>query len=138
MTIDEIQNEIIQEFGQFNNDLEKYNYLMKLGRNLKPIDPQYKTDDYLIRGCQVNTWYHSACRDKKMFYDIDSASLITKGFIFLLLKICDGQNSADLKNAEFYFIDKIGFQSEFSPLKDNSLFKLINKIKTDASVLASS
>jgi len=67
MTIDEIQNEIIQEFGQFNNDLEKYNYLMKLGRNLKPIDPQYKTDDYLIRGCQVNTWYHSACRDKKCF-----------------------------------------------------------------------
>ncbi|HOS88050.1 MAG TPA: SufE family protein [Candidatus Pacearchaeota archaeon] len=138
MTIDEIQNEIIQEFGQFNNDLEKYNYLMKLGRNLKPIDPQYKTDDYLIRGCQVNTWYHSACRDKKMFYDIDSASLITKGFIFLLLRICDGQSSADLKNTEFYFIDKIGFQGEFSPLKDNSLFKLINKIKTDASVLASS
>jgi cysteine desulfuration protein SufE len=132
MTIQEIQEEIIKEFEKLNNELEKYNYLIKLGKNLKPIDPKYKTDDYLIKGCQVSTWYHSECKKGKIFYEIDSLSLITRGFISLLLRVCSNQKPEDIKNTEFYFIDKIGFKNQFSPLKDNSLFKLINKIKADA------
>ena len=129
MTIQEIQEEIIKDFEKLNNELEKYNYLIRLGKNLKPIDPKYKTDDYLIRGCQVSTWYHSEYKGGKIFYEIDSLSLITRGFISLLLRICSGQKPEDIKNINFYFIDKIGFKNQFSPLKDNSLFKLINKIK---------
>lgn len=132
MTINEIQDEIIKEFEKFDDELKKYNYLIKLGKELKPIDPKYKTDDYLIRGCQVNTWYYSGCKDGKMFYNIDSVSLITRGFISLLLRICSAQTPEDIKNTEFYFIDKIGLRNQFSPLKDNSLFKLVKKIKTDA------
>ncbi|HOW13162.1 MAG TPA: SufE family protein [Candidatus Pacearchaeota archaeon] len=131
MTPEEIQNQIIQEFEKFNDDLEKYNYLIKLGKELKPIDQKYKTDDYLIRGCQVDTWYHSECIDEKMIFYIDSVSLITKGFISLLLRICQNQKPEDIKNTDFYFIDKIGLRGQFSPLKDNSLFKLVNKIKSD-------
>lgn len=137
MTIKEIQEEIIKEFEKLNSELEKYNYLIKLGKNLEPIDSKYKTDDYLIRGCQVNTWYYSECKNGKMFYKIDSVSLITRGFISLLLKICSGQKPEDIKNADFYFIERIGFKNQFSPLKDNSLFKLVNKIKSDAAFYAS-
>ncbi|MFN3301863.1 MAG: SufE family protein [Patescibacteria group bacterium] len=137
MTINKIQDEIIKEFENLNNELEKYNYLIKLGRNLPPIDPKYKTDDYLIRGCQVNTWYHSEYKEGKMFFNIDSLSLITRGFISLLLKICSGQKPEEIKNAQFYFIDKIGLKDQVSPLKDNSLFKLVNKIKKDATFYAS-
>ena len=129
MTIQEIQEEIIKDFEKLNNELEKYNYLIRLGKNLKPIDPKYKTDDYLIKGCQISTWYHSEYKGGKIFYEIDSLSLITRGFISLLLRICSGQKPEDIKNINFYFIDKIGFKNQFSPLKDNSLFKLINKIK---------
>ncbi|MDD2732191.1 MAG: SufE family protein [Candidatus Pacebacteria bacterium] len=132
MTIKEIQEEVIKEFEKLNNELEKYNYLIILGKNLKSIDPKYKTDDYLIKGCQVNTWYHSECKEGKIVYEVDSLSLITRGFISLLLRICSAQKPEDIQNTEFYFIDKIGFKNQFSPLKDNSLFKLINKIKTDA------
>jgi len=132
MTIEKIQNEIIKEFENLDDDLKKYNYLIKLGRELKPVDSKYKTDNYLIRGCQVNTWYHSECKDGKMFYNIDSVSLITRGLISLLLRICSAQTPEDIKNTEFYFIDKIGLRNQFSPLKDNSLFKLVNKIKADA------
>jgi len=132
MTIKEIQEEIIKEFEKLNNELEKYNYLIRLGKSLKPIDPKYKTDNCLIKGCQVSTWYYSECKEGKIFYEIDSLSLITRGFISLLLRICSAQKPEDIKNNEFYFIDKIGFKNQFSPLKDNSLFKLINKIKADA------
>jgi len=132
MITEKIQNEIIKEFEGLDNDLKKYNYLIKLGKELKPADPKYKTDDYLIRGCQVNTWYYSECKDGKMFYNIDSVSLITRGLISLLLRICSAQTPEDIKNTEFYFIDKIGLRNQFSPLKDNSLFKLVNKIKADA------
>ena len=132
MTIEEIQGEIVKEFEKLNNELEKYNYLIRLGKSLKPIDPKFKTDNYLIKGCQVSTWYYSECKEGKIFYEIDSLSLITRGFISLLLRICSVQKPEDIKNTEFYFIDKIGFKNQFSPLKDNSLFKLINKIKADA------
>ena len=131
MTIQEIQEEIIKDFEKLNNELEKYNYLIRLGRNLKPIDPKYKTDDYLIKGCQVSTWYHSEYKEGKIFYEIDSLSPITRGFISLLLRVCSAQKPEDIKNTKFYFIDKAGFKNQFSPLKDNSLFKLINKIKAD-------
>jgi len=135
MTIQEIQEEIIKDFEKLNNELEKYNYLIRLGRNLKPIDPKYKTDDYLIKGCQVSTWYHSEYKEGKIFYEIDSLSPITRGFISLLFRACSAQKPEDIKNADLYFIDEIGLRENFSPLRANSLFKLVNRIKSDSCFL---
>ena len=131
MTIQEIQEEVINEFKIFDNEMEKYNYLIKLGKNLPPIDSKYKTEDNLIKGCQVKTWFHSTLKEGKVFYDIDSISIIIKGFIALLMRVLSGQKLEDIKNADMYFIDKIGLRENFSPLRANSLWKLVNKMKSD-------
>ncbi|MDP3015420.1 MAG: SufE family protein [bacterium] len=132
MTIQEIQEEIINEFKTFDNEMDKYNELIKLGTDLSPIDSKYKTEDNLIKGCQVKTWFHSAFKDGKIFYDIDSISIIIKGFIVLLIRVFSGQKPEDIKNADLYFIDEIGLRENFSPLRANSLFKLVDRIKSDA------
>lgn len=129
MTIQEIQEEIIGEFKIFDSWMNKYNYLIKLGKDLPPIDSKYKTESNLIKGCQVNTWFHSAFKDGKVFYDIDSESTMTKGIIALLIRVLSGQKPEDIKNAELYFIDKIGLRENFSPTRSNSLWKLVNRIK---------
>jgi cysteine desulfuration protein SufE len=134
MSINNIQEEIIKEFENLNNELEKYNYLIRLGKNLKPIDSKYKTDDYLIRGCQVNTWYYSTFRDGKVFYDIDSSSLIIRGIISLLVRTLSGQKPEDVENTDLYFIDKLGLRENFSPIRVNSLWKLVNRMKSNTTL----
>ena len=132
MTIQEIQEEVINEFKIFDNEMEKYNYLIKLGKNLPPIDSKYKTEDNLIKGCQVKTWFHSTLKEGKVFYEIDSSTVMIRGFIALLIRVLSGQKPEDIKNADMYFIDKIGLRENFSPLRANSLWKLVNKMKSDA------
>lgn len=132
MSIQEIQEKIINQFKTFNNWMEKYNELVKLGKDLPLIDSKYKTEDNLIKGCQVKTWFHSTFRNGKVFYDIDSSSVIIRGIIALLIKVLSGQKPEDIRKADLYFIDKIGLRENFSPLRANSLWKLINKIKSDA------
>jgi cysteine desulfuration protein SufE len=134
MTIQEIQEEIINEFKIFDNWVDKYNHLIKLGKDLPPIDSKYKTEDNLIKGCQVKTWFHSTFKDGKVFYDIDSRSTFIRGIIALLIKVLSGQKPENIKNADLYFIDKIGLKENFSPIRSNSLFKLVNKIKSDAAL----
>jgi len=134
MTIQKIQEEIINEFKIFNDWMDKYNYLIKLGKDLPPIDSKYKTEDNLIKGCQVKTWFHFTFKDGKVFYNIDSRSIITRGIISLLIRVLSGQKSEDIKNADLYFIDKIGLRENFSPLRANSLWKLVNRIKSDAAL----
>jgi len=132
MTIQEIQEEVINEFKIFDNEMEKYNYLIKLGKNLPPIDSKYKTEDNLIKGCQVKTWFHSTLKEGKVFYEIDSSTVMIRGFIALLIRVLSGQQPEDIKNADMYFIDKIGLRENFSPLRANSLFKLVNQMKSAA------
>lgn len=132
MTIQEIQEEIISEFKIFNNWMDKHNYLIKLGKKLPLIDSKYKTENNLINGCQVETWFHSSFKDGKVFYDIDSRSMMIKGIIALLIKVLSNQKPEDIKNADLYFIDKIGVREHFSPSRPNSLWKLVNQIKLDA------
>mgnify|MGYP001570508194 CR=1 FL=1 len=137
MTIQKIQEEIISKFKNFGNGTDKHNYLnylIELGKNLPPIDPKYKTENTLIKGCQVKTWFHSRFEHKKVFFDIDSSSVIIKGIIALLLKVLSGQKSEDIKNANLYFIDKIGLRENFSPIRANSLWKLLNQIKQDVTL----
>ncbi len=132
MTIQEIQEEIISEFKIFDEWFNKHNHLIKLGKDLPPIDSKYRTENNLIKGCQVKTWFHSAFKDGKVFYDIDSSSIVIRGIIALLIKVLSGQKTEDIKNADLYFIDKIGLRENFSPTRANSLWKLVNRIKTDA------
>lgn len=134
MNIQEAQEEIINEFKNFNDWMDKDNYLIKLGKDLPPIDSKYKIEDNLIKGCQVKTWFHSAFKDGKVFYDIDSSSIVIKGFIALLIKVLSGQKPEDIKNADLYFINKIGLRENFSPLRDNSLWKLVNRMRLDAAL----
>jgi cysteine desulfuration protein SufE len=132
MTIQEIQEEIIKEFKGFNNWKDKYKYLIELSRGLAPINLEYKTEENIIRGCQVKTWFHSELKNGRIIYNIDSVSVIIKGISVLLIRVLSSQKPEDIKNADLYFIDKIGLRENFSPLRDNSLWKLINKIKLDA------
>ncbi len=134
MNIQEAQEEIINEFKNFENWMDKYNYLIKLGKGLSPMDSKYKTEDNIIKGCQVKTWFHSTFKEGRVFYDIDSISIIIKGFIALLIKALSGQKPEDIKNTNLYFIDKIGLRENFSPLRANSLWKLVNRIKSDATL----
>ncbi|MFH1575825.1 MAG: SufE family protein [Candidatus Nealsonbacteria bacterium] len=132
MTIQEIQEEIINEFRTFEDWIDIYDHLIELGKKLPPIDPKYKTEDNIIKGCQVKTWFHSTFKDGKVFYDIDSASLMIRGVISLLLRVVSGQKPEDIKNTTLYFIDKTGLREVFSPIRANSLWKLANRINLDA------
>jgi len=136
MTMQEIQEEIINEFKIFDNWIDKHNYLIKLGKDLPPIDSKYKTENNLIKGCQVKTWFHSTFKDGKVFYDIDSGSMIIKGIITLLIKVLSGRKPEDIKSVDLYFIDKTGLRENFSPIRANSLWKLVNRIKSDATLYA--
>lgn len=132
MDIKEAQEEIINEFKKFRNWTDKYRRLIQLGKDLSPMDLRYKTENNIIKGCQVKTWFHSTLKNGKVFYDIDSISAIIKGIIVLLIKVLSGQKPKDIKNADLYFIDKTGLRENFSPLRANSLWKLVNRIKSDA------
>lgn len=132
MTTQESQEQIIKEFKGLNNWLDKYSYLVTLGKSLPAIDAKNKTGDTLIRGCQVSTWFHSVFIDGKVFYEIDSISLIIKGTAVLLLRVLNGLTPEEIKNTDLYFIDKTGLRENFSPMKANSLWKLVNKMRADA------
>jgi len=132
MTIKEIQAEIINEVKGFDNWMDKNSYLIKLGKEAPSISPEHKTEKNIIRGCQVTTWFYSELKDGKVFYEIDSMSMMIKGIISLLIRILSGQKPEDIKTADLYFIDKIDLSEDFSPLRANSLFKLVNQMKSEA------
>ena len=136
MTIQKIQKEIISEFKVFDNWMDEYNYLIKSGKDLPSIDSKYKIEDNLIKGCQVKTWFHSTFKDGKVLYDIDSRSVIIRGIIGLLTRVLSSQKPEDIKNADLYFIDKIGLRENFSPVRANSLWKLVSRMKSDATLHA--
>jgi len=134
MNIQKIQKEIISETKGLNNWMDKYNYLIKLGKNLPPIDPKYKIEENLIKDCQAKIWVHSTLRDGKVFYEIDSHSVIMRGVITLLIRILSGQKPEDIKNAELYFIDKSGLK-EICPSSRMDIFlKLVNRMKSNAAL----
>ncbi|MFH1820633.1 MAG: SufE family protein [Candidatus Nealsonbacteria bacterium] len=132
MTIQELQEQIIDQFKTSDNWIDIDNYLIKLGKSLPPVDLKYKTEYNLIKGCQVKTWFHSTLKNGKVFYDIDSSSIIIKGVIALLIKVLSGHKPEDIKSVDLYFIDKMGLKEYFSPVRANSLWKLINRMKSAA------
>jgi len=123
------QQEIIQEFSELADWFEKYEYLIKLGKTLGPMDEKYKKDENLIGGCQSNVWIISEFIDDKIQYCADSDSLIVKGLISLILRVLNNQRPEEIIHTELFFINKIGLDSSLSPSRINGMMSIIKKIK---------
>ncbi|MGV8019286.1 MAG: SufE family protein [Ignavibacteria bacterium] len=135
--ITEIENEIIEEFSFFDNWEEKYEYIIDFGKNLKPMDAAFKTDENKVAGCVSQVWLHSDYRDGRVTFEADSDAIITKGLVGLLVKVLSGQKPADVANAELAFIDKIGMKEHLSPTRSNGLVNMIKHMKRAAGAYAS-
>jgi len=129
MTINEIQDNIISEFEIFDDWMDRYQYLIDLSKNLKLIDDKYKTENYLIKGCQSKVWINAEMTDNKIYFSADSDALITKGIVTLVISVFSGQSPEDILKAELYFIDKIGLKENLSPTRANGLLAMIKQIK---------
>jgi cysteine desulfuration protein SufE len=129
MTIDEIQEEIVEEFSGFDEWLDKYSYLIELSSELPGIDPKHRTDQYIIKGCQSRVWVDAEFRDGKVYYTADSDAIITKGIITLLIRVMSGQTPDDILASELSFIDRIGLKENLSPTRANGLLAMIKQMK---------
>ena len=129
MTIKEVQDEIIDEFSMFDDWTERYEYIIELGKNLPLIDEKYKTEDYLIRGCQSKVWLHAEEKDGKIAFTADSDAILTKGIIAIMIRVFSGQNSTEILNASTDFVDEIGLKEHLSPTRANGLVSMIKQIK---------
>ncbi|MDR1582679.1 MAG: SufE family protein [Prevotellaceae bacterium] len=128
-TIDEIQDQIIEEFSVFDDWMDKYEYLIELGRDLEPYDSKYRIDNYLIEGCQSKVWVYGIKKDDVIKYFADSDAIITKGMISLLIRVLSNQKAADIMEAELYFIEKIGLKDNLSLTRSNGLAAMIIRMK---------
>ena len=127
--INNIQDEIIDEFAFFGDWMEKYEYIIDLGKSLPLIDEQYKDEDHLIKGCQSQVWLHADDEAGKVNFTADSDAVITKGIIALLIRVLSGQNAEDIAKADLYFIDKIGLKEHLSPTRSNGLVSMVKQMK---------
>jgi len=129
MTINEIQKDIIEDFSSFTEWMDKYEYLISLGKGLILIDEQHKTDEYLIIGCQSQVWLNATYENGKVKFYADSDAIITKGIIALLVKVLSNQAPQDIINANLFFIDDIGLAQNLSPTRANGLLAMIKQMK---------
>ena len=129
MTLNEIQEEIIGEFEQFGDWMEKYNYLIDLSKGLEPLDAKYKTSDNLIRGCQSRVWLTAEMKDGFLAFKADSDAIITKGIIALLVRVLSGRKPEEIMNVDLYFIDQIGLRQNLSPTRSNGLLSMVKQMK---------
>lgn len=129
MTIEEIQNEIIDEFSMFEDWEERYQYMIDLGKTLPLIEEQYKTDDHIIKGCQSKVWVHAEMNKEKVEFTADSDAIITKGIIAILIRVFSNQHPKDIIEANTDFIDEIGLKEHLSPTRANGLVSMIKQLK---------
>jgi len=129
MTITEIQEEIIDEFEMFDDWMQRYEYMIELGKSLPLIEEQYKTEDNIIKGCQSKVWVHADMQDEKVIFTADSDAIITKGIIAILIRAFSDQRPKDIIDADTSFIDKIGLKEHLSPTRANGLVSMIKQIK---------
>lgn len=132
MTINELQDEIIEEFELFSDWMDKYENIIEIGKELPLIDPKYKVRDNLIKGCQSNVWLHQEFTDGKVVYTADSDAIITKGLISMMIKVLSGHTPTEIVESELYFIDTIGLQNHLSPNRSNGLLSMLKQMKISA------
>lgn len=129
MQIEEIQEEIVSEFSMFDDWMQRYEYMIELGKSLPKIEEQYKTDDHLIKGCQSRVWVHADLEDGNVVFTADSDAIITKGIIAILIRAFSNQKPADILAAKTKFIDEIGLKEHLSPTRANGLVSMIKQLK---------
>jgi len=129
MTINEKQDEIIEEFSEFDDWMDRYQVLIDLGNELPPLDQKYKSDQNLIEGCQSNVWLQAEYKDGKVYYQAESDALIVKGIISLLIKVISGHTPDEILDADLYFIEKIGLREHLSPTRSNGLVSMVKQMR---------
>ena len=129
MGIIEVQNEIIDEFSLFEDWMQRYEYMIELGKSIELIDSSKKIDSNLIKGCQSKLWLHAELNNDKLIFKADSEAIITKGIAAVLLRVFSNQTPEDILNANLDFIDKIGLKEHLSPTRANGLISMIKQIK---------
>ena len=129
MTIQDIQDEIIDEFSMFDDWEERYQYMIDLGKSLPLIDAQYKIDKNIIKGCQSKVWIHAEMKNDTIVFTADSDAIITKGIIAILIRVFSNQHPKDIIEANTKFIDQIGLKEHLSPTRANGLVSMIKQIK---------
>ena len=132
MTINEIQDEIIEEFTEFTEWMDKYQMLIDLGNDLDGLDAEYKNEQNLIDGCQSRVWLQCDIKDGKLVFTADSDALITKGIIALLMRVVSGHTPKEILDTDLYFIERIGLHQHLSPTRSNGLLSMVKKIKAYA------
>lgn len=132
MTIDELQEEVIEEFSAFDDWMDKYQMLIDLGNDLEPLEERYKTPENIIEGCQSRVWVQCDYVDGRLQLSADSDALIVKGIIALLIRVLNNQKPADILGSELYFIDRIGLRDHLSPTRSNGLLAMIKQIRAYA------
>ena len=129
MTIKEIQDEIVDEFSMFEDWMQRYEYIIDLGKSLPLIEEQYKTEENIIKGCQSKVWVHAEKNEDKIVFTADSDAILTKGIIAILIRAFSNQKAADILDADTDFIDEIGLKEHLSPTRANGLVSMIKQIK---------
>lgn len=129
MSIPEIENEIVDEFSLFDDWMQRYEYIIELGKSLPLIDDKYKTEENIIKGCQSKVWLHGEAQEGKIVFTADSDAILTKGIIALLIRVFSNQKAADILKANTDFIDEIGLKEHLSPTRANGLVSMIKQIK---------
>lgn len=129
MKIETIQNELIEEFSMFDDWMERYEYMIELGKSLPLIDTKYKSDENIIKGCQSKVWLHSEFKNDKVIFSADSDAIITKGIVAILVRVFSNQSPQEILSANTDFIDAIGLKEHLSPTRANGLVSMIKQIK---------
>jgi len=129
MSIREKAQEVIEEFNMFDDWMDKYNYLIEMGKSLPIIDAKHKTENNLISGCQSRVWLYAEMQGDKVVFTADSDAVITKGIIYLLIRVLSNEKPEDILNADLSFIDQIGLKEHLSPTRSNGLVSMIKQIK---------
>lgn len=129
MTIQEKQEDIIAEFSIYDDWMEKYEYIIELGKDLPAIAVEKKTKDLIIEGCQSQVWLDAEVKNDRMFFTADSDAIITKGIIGLLIRVMNDEKPEDIVKTDLFFIDEIGLKEHLSPTRSNGLLSMVKKIK---------
>lgn len=129
MTINELQDEVVAEFSDFDDWMDRYQLLIDLGSEQPPLEERYKTDQNLIEGCQSRVWLHAEEAEGKVVFQAESDALIVKGIIALLIKVLSGHTPEEILEADLYFIDKIGLKEHLSPTRSNGLLAMVKQIR---------
>lgn len=128
-TINELQDEVIEEFSDFDDWMDKYQLLIDLGNDLQPLDPKYKTEQNLIDGCQSRVWLQADLVDGKVVFQAESDALIVKGIISLLIQVVSGHTPDEILESDLYFIEKIGLKEHLSPTRSNGLLAMVKQMR---------